>query len=301
MAEEKKKQKKTSRYSRGFWLRSAGVHLHQWLSFSPLFRYVPQAENVFWPGCALMNLGQPVLEPTLCLLQRAIPGIAPAALCCGKPGRSLHLSSAPRQHKRLLAALHQAGVRHIYVACPNCLAELERFAAAEGLTLQTIWEPLLQGLHSAEQEAAATGRSVADILGRTAIADRVPASVYIHDPCPLRRRPQEMENIRILLESLGIVCREPQHSRGESRCCGLIEMLAIRDPQLSKRLLRQRLAEFPRESTITAGCQSCLASFARAGYATAHPLELLFGRAPKRGWAQRLRYTRALHKGTMMP
>ena len=45
-----------------------GMAFQQWLSF--LLLRVPEAEAVFWPGCALMKLEPEILEKTMEVLRR---------------------------------------------------------------------------------------------------------------------------------------------------------------------------------------------------------------------------------------
>ena len=61
------------------------VWFHQAVSFPPALVRIPQAEAVFWPGCALMNLDGEILEKTLEILRRAEPEIQMACGCCGQP------------------------------------------------------------------------------------------------------------------------------------------------------------------------------------------------------------------------
>ena len=98
----------------------AGMALHQVLSFSPLLLRVPEAEAVFWPGCALLQLDAAVLEGTLAALARREPGIRLAAGCCGQPTACLFPEKAPKRQEKLRALLARRGVRRIYTACPNC-------------------------------------------------------------------------------------------------------------------------------------------------------------------------------------
>ena len=76
-----------------------GMAFHQGLGFSNALMKIPQAEAVFWPGCALLNLDGAILEQTLAVLRRAEPEIALACGCCGQPTVYLFPEKAERIKK----------------------------------------------------------------------------------------------------------------------------------------------------------------------------------------------------------
>lgn len=248
----------------------AGMALHQVLSFSPLLLRVPEAEAVFWPGCALLQLDAAVLEGTLAALARREPGIRLAAGCCGQPTACLFPEKAPKRQEKLRALLARRGVRRIYTACPNCTRELR---ALGGPAVEPVL-PLLAELLRGEASPARRERCV------------------WHDPCPTRDDPVQQAAARALLRWSGCDWTEPEHTGPRTRCCGNLGMLQTRDPQKSAAIRARRLAELPAERTVLSSCEGCLGAFRGAGRDTCHILELLFGRSRSRSWGNRLRNSR---------
>lgn len=252
-----------------------GARLHQSLSFSRLFTAIPQAPVLFWPGCSLMGLGYPILHKTLEVLQRSEPEIKLAAACCGKPSRSLDLHAYQKRRQWLLESLAKAGCRKIYTACPHCTEDLEALAADGNFMVATIWQPLREKLLASNLASP-------------------PPNLVLHDPCPLRQKPEVRAEVRQLLKAAGLTWEEPAHTGAETICCGQVEMLHVLNPAASEQLTQQRLKDFATDQTICSYCQSCLNRFAAHGYKTAHVLEVLFGQAPKKGWGTRYKFVRQI-------
>lgn len=263
--------KKTSLWTKDM----LGARLHQGLSFSCLFTHIPQAPVLFWPGCSLMGLGYPVLHKTLEVLARSEPEIKLAAACCGKPSRSLGLSAYKKRRAWLLQSLAETGCRTIYTACPHCTEDLEALAGEGNFTVKTIWRPLQENLQASDLASP-------------------PDQLILHDPCPLRQKPQVRAEVRELLSQAGINWQEPAHTGAKTICCGQVEMLHVLDPPASEKLTQQRLKDFTADQTICSYCQSCLNRFAAHGYHTAHVLETLFGVAPQKGWSTRFKLVRQI-------
>lgn len=249
---------------------SLGMACHQALSFAPPMMALSRREAVFWPGCALMQLDPAILLKTAEILRREEPELGLSACCCGQPTRYLLEGAYPARRERLAALLEQRGVRRVYAACPNCARQLEELVCVE---VRPVWSVL----------AGRVRRE--DIAGGT-------EAVTLHDPCPMRNQPVELAAVRSLLALAGADVTEPEHAGKNTVCCGNIQMLRARNPEKSGALRRGRVREFPPDRPVTSCCEGCLDAFRGEGLAAVHLLEVLFGRSGKRGWGNRLAFTR---------
>ena len=251
---------------------SLGMALHQSLSFASPMMALSRREAVFWPGCALMGLDPAILLRTAEILRRDEPELGLSACCCGQPSRYLLEKSFPARRDRLAGLLERQGVRRVYAACPNCAREL-----GELVEVRPIWSVL------------------ATQIRREDISGGIPA-VTIHDPCPMRNQPEELAAARDLLALAGAAITEPKHSGRRTVCCGNIQMLRARDPEMSRALRTGRIGEFSPDRPVASCCEGCLDTFRDEGLATVHLLEVLFGKSGGRGWGNRLAFTRLAQK-----
>ncbi len=245
-----------------------GMKLHQGLSFSSMMMEIPKAEALFWPGCALMNLDTEILEKALAVLRRGERDISLCTCCCGQPSVYLFPEQAQKRQQKLLSRLKQQGVKRIYTACPNCTVQLKKL----GLDVHSVW-PLLAELCRKEELQQVSG-----------------AYVW-HDPCVTKRDAQQQEAVRKLLSLSDCAYMEPEHTRGNSICCGNFHMTHSLRPEAAKKARLRRLAEFPQERIIVSSCEGCLNAFRSEGRECLHLLELLFGESKRRGWGNRIKTT----------
>ena len=246
-----------------------GMALQQGLSFSPLLLRIPEAEAVFWPGCALLKLDPAILQKTLEVLRREEPGLKLASGCCGLPSAVLFPNKFKKYRNTLLSALKEKGVCRIYTACPNCAVQLREL---EGMEIIPIWRPLARNLR--EKDLAVP-----------------PGQFILHDPCPLRNDPEQLAAVRVLAGLTGCDFTEPEQARHRTRCCGSAGMLRTTNPAKSAALRRRRLEELEEGRTILSPCEGCLDAFRTEGRDTCHLLELLFGRSGARSWGSHFRNT----------
>ena len=244
------------------------VLTHQAVSFNRVMVRIPQAEAVFWPGCALMTLEGHILDRTLAVLKRSEPDIQLACACCGNPSTCLFPQKAKVRKKKLLKLLSDRGVKRIYTACPNCTLQLRDF----GLEVRPIW-PVLAEYLTEEDMAAVSG------------------SYVWHDPCPTRQDAVQQEAVRKILALRSCDWMEPQCSGCKTICCGNRKMLHCTDPEKSARLRKARVAQFPENRIVASSCEGCLSAFRTEKRETAHLLEMLFGKSESRGWGNRMKNT----------
>ena len=251
-----------------------GMACHQAISFAPPMTALSRREAVFWPGCALMQLEAAILLKTAEVLRRAEPDLGLSACCCGQPSRYLLEGAYPARRERLAALLQKRGVRRVYAACPNCARQLGELGCVE---VRPVWSTLAAHIRREDLSGGA-------------------GAVTLHDPCPMRRQPEELTAVRSLLELAGADILEPEHARERTVCCGNVQMLRARDPEKSGALRRRRVAEFPPDRPVISCCEGCLDAFRGEGLATVHLLEVLFGRSGGRGWGNRLAFTAEVRK-----
>jgi len=250
------------------------MRLHQAVSFSRLFMRAPHGEAVFWPGCALMNLDPRILQKTLEILRRAEPDIAACSCCCGQPTRYLFPDKYEARKNKLHRFLSKQGVKRIYTACPNCFVQL---GGTGGVEVIPIWSVLAKHIRPD------------DICGAA-------GACVLHDPCPMRNEAEQQEAARALLAMAGAAVAEPSSARERTACCGNFHMMRARDPEKSAQMLDSRLSQFPADMPVTSYCEGCLDAFRSKGRDTVHLLEALFGRSEKRGWGNRIGFTRSIKR-----
>lgn len=249
-----------------------GIAWHQRLSFSPLLCRMEKAPALFWPGCALMTLDPAMVKKTYHLLQRQEPELGISSACCGQPSRFVFPEKLDRRRARLTKKLQQHQVQRIYTACPNCERELAQFC---DIPVKSIWPLLMAVIHTSD------------------VIDRSGETLAIHDPCPQRHRADIQEITRELMRLTGANLYEPPRSREKTLCCGNKGMQNVLNPERADVICRERLKDFPPDLPICACCQGCLGSFAAQGHPTLHLLEVLFGACEKKGWGNRIRFSRS--------
>jgi len=74
------------------------IKTHQILSFSSIFAELSLGANIFWPGCAILSMGEDIVMKTYELLKTQIPDLKLSTMCCGKP--SLHINSGEPYERR---------------------------------------------------------------------------------------------------------------------------------------------------------------------------------------------------------
>ena len=247
----------------------SGMACHQALSFSAMLMRVPEAEAIFWPGCALMNLDPVILQKALTVLRRAEPELGLATGCCGQPTVYLFPDKADSRRERLVSLLKQRGVKRIYTACPNCTLQLREL---DGFEIIPIWPVLAEYIRPKDLK-------------------RSEGAFVWHDPCPTKTDAAQQAAARQILEFSGCDWTEPKHTGARTLCCGNFHMMEFSAPENQEKMRARRLAELPEDRTILSSCEGCLSAFRSGGRKTCHLLELLFGRSKYRSWGNRIKTT----------
>lgn len=199
----------------------------------------------------------------------------PAQGCCG----ALHLHSGEREAARRLA-------RRLIDSFPSDLDAIIINAAGCGSTVKEYGHLLAGDPQYAERAMhfAARARDISewlDSMGLRTPAGRLPLRVTYQDACHLRHAQGLHEQPRRLLRAIpGIDLIEME---GAADCCGSAGIYNITQPELSMRLLAQKMDRVAATGAqvVAAGNPGCIIQIA-AGLrarglrmAVAHPVELL--------------------------
>ncbi len=206
---------------------------------------------------------------------------APAAGCCGAV--SHHLSAGEEALAFVKNNIDawwpfvEQGVEAIVITASGCGAMVKEY----GLLLQH--DPAYAGKAKRISELA---RDIAEIVAGedlSALSLRAAdQSIAFHNPCSLQHGQQLPDVVEDILVRAGFRLTRVRDSH---LCCGSAGTYSLLQPELSQRLLENKLAALQAEkagviATANIGCQMHLAS--RADVPVVHWLELLVNRLPAR-------------------
>ena len=254
------------------------IGIQQKLSFSRLFGRICQADQSaigFFPGCSMSEYDVDLTLTVYRYLQELFPGIALVTLCCAEPSRTLSTEKYQQYTSLLKKRLDKSGIKQLIICCPNCQ---KNFTALTGVEIIPLWEILAHNLPRQEH-----------------CYQEYP-SFMLHDPCPCRHDTKTQDNIRSILDQLSFPYQEYQQTRNKTICCGKKDMLMVRDPQASQRILSNSINRSDNKHIISY-CFSCITSFRSIGCTAIHILEAIFTtndgrdnakRSLTRAWLNRL-------------
>ncbi len=108
-------------------------------------------------------------------------------------------------------------------------------------------------------------------------------NIAIHDSCPFRYYPKELDIIRKIFTSNGINPIEFDYNREHTMCCGAGGGVAYANSELSAKMSEDILAEAKQKGAdvLVAYCSSCINQFSAAsekyGIKLYHMLDLITG------------------------
>ncbi|MGL5314490.1 MAG: heterodisulfide reductase-related iron-sulfur binding cluster, partial [Peptostreptococcaceae bacterium] len=100
-------------------------------------------------------------------------------------------------------------------------------------------------------------------------------SFTLHDPCPMRSETKVHNDVREILNSLGLKIEEFEKNRKNSECCGSGGMVRVTKPNISY-VQTFRRANNAKTDTVISYCESCCESMLIANKKTLHILDFLF-------------------------
>lgn len=250
-----------------------GVKWNQLLAFLPLMMKTSVSESVFFPGCAFMKLDKKIIDGTHNLLKKYDKKIGLSTCCCAKPSKVLGEEYYNKKVNLLVKQLKEAKVRKVYVACPNCNINLREISEKYDLNLEVI--PIYD--------------IICKLVNKNEKYYLVDEEISIHDPCRMREYPETIENVRLILDTIGQKYCEPKHSKRNTSCCGNINMIHVINPEKSKIIRDIRFKDFIGK-TVLSYCNGCLYSVSKTGLKGIHICELLFGKSNKNSAINRIKY-----------
>lgn len=244
------------------------IKTHQFFSFNKIFAILQKGENVFWPGCAILSMGENITISTYELLKEQIPDLKMGTLCCGNP--SLHIDGGlpyEKKKKYINEELRKAGVKRIYTLCPNCQNTLYDNCHCEIISAWVILDKAIP-------------KELYDFYkGR---------KLSLHDPCPVRAHLENPRAVRNILIKLGIDILEFENNKERTLCCGKKNMIMELDPEKGKKIFQVRANQAPSKSIVTY-CASCADTFKSSGFEGIHILELLWQTETNKSWSNRFK------------
>lgn len=234
-----------------------------------------QTRLLFFPGCQLTASNPGLVERVYDWLLAQRPDTGLHLACCGAP--ALWAGQVERYEQTLTElrrAWKETGSPEVAAACPTCLQTLRE--ALPDARIRSFW----------------------NLLGDMDLpAPRQPdnAPLAVHDPCGSRQDQVLHDDVRDLLQRLGIPLKEPELTRELTECCGYGGLLCEVDPALGDEVARRRADSMDQD--FVTYCAMCRDRLARTGKPAAHVLDLLFppqepadvppGERPAPGYSER--------------
>lgn len=255
--------------------KEIAVKSHQLLSFNGIFSTTGKGKDVFWPGCAVLAMGEEITNKTYDLLKTSVPGLTYSTSCCGKPSRYINGGKDFKKRKELLERTFQEkGTKNIYTLCPNCFITLGEFSQVK---VQSAWRLIDEYFPESSR----------GILEGTAFS--------LHDPCPIVKDIEAAEYARSILRKMGIQVMEFKNNRENTMCCGKKNMLMALEPEKGMKMFQQRALQAPTKNIVTY-CASCRDTFKQNSFASYHILELLFQAEGYSSWMNRYRAVKSMKR-----
>lgn len=238
------------------------VKFHQINSFSSLFSKTflnKNTKRLFLPGCSLSSYSSDLVLKTFKYLQGNIEDIALVFQCCGKPTLSMgDVDTFKKYYSKLEKIFNNEDIEEIIVACPNCFSTIK--SNSKNIKVTSIWETIREyGIPE-------------NLINHYKDLDK---SFSLHDPCPIRYEYQIHDDVRYILNSLGVKILEFDKNRENSECCGSGGMVRITNISISENQSNKRANEAKTDNVISY-CQSCCESMIIANKPTLHILDLIF-------------------------
>lgn len=250
------------------------IKFHQMNSFSPVFssrsvktsNRVNVSKNVkidgkriFLPGCSLSSYSPKLIEDTFEYLKENLNNISLEIKCCGKPTKSMgDIEKFNFYYSDLEKLFEEENITEVIVACANCFDTIKNHSKNIKVTL--LWEIINE---------YGVPKHLLDYYSD------LKTTFTLHDPCPMRSEYKVHDDVRKILEDLGIRIIEFDLNRENSQCCGSGGMVRVTNPNVSNKQTNKRAKDAKAEVVITY-CQSCCESMMIGNKKTLHILDLMF-------------------------
>jgi len=222
-----------------------------------LVRHAPgtgASEYVYFPGCQLTASDPNGVEAAYADLRKRIGNVGLMLQCCSVPAEWAGLQDVMAENVDALKREWQSlGAPKIIAACPTCLKALrDTLPEAE---IISYW-------------------SVLQVLGLPGGALATTRIMAVNDPCAARHDVMLREDVRSLLDKLGVEATEPEYTGERTQCCGYGGLLSNANPELGHAVVEVR-ASGAADDFVTY-CIMCRDMLAKTGKRTIHIHDLLF-------------------------
>lgn len=238
------------------------VKFHQQNSFSSVFSYSSikkDHKTVFMPGCSLASYSDKIVVDTFKYLKNQIEDISIIYECCAKPTMIMgDTEKFKKYYSKLEEVLSSNDIDEVIVACPNCYKVVKE--NSPDVKVRYIWSIINESGLPIELEGY-----YANLEQR----------FTLHDPCPTRYNCDVHDDVREILNSLGLKIDEFKNNRENTECCGSGGMTRVTSNEISIEQTKKR-AEETENDTVISYCESCCESMMLAGKSTLHVLDFMF-------------------------
>lgn len=240
------------------------VKYHQQNSFSSVFTYgvVKRGHRtVFMPGCSLSSYNENIVVDTFKYLKKHIKGISIIYECCAKPTMIMgDMDKFKKYYSKLDDIFTSNSIETVVVACPNCYKVIKE--QSPNVNVIFIWEIFREfGLPKSLEG------HYSDLEER----------FTLHDPCPTRYNAKLHDDVRYILDVMGLKVDEFENNRENTECCGSGGMTRVTSNEISVGQTKRR-AEQTKNETVISYCESCCESMILAGKSTLHILDFMFNK-----------------------
>lgn len=212
------------------------------------------SEYVFFPGCQLTASDPDGVERAYADLRARVGDVGLLLHCCGAPAHWSGREDLVTETTTSIAQKWESlGRPKIIASCPSCLESLRR---------------------QIPQAEVASHWSVLRALGLPKGSGSSESPLAINTPCAARHDTIMQEDIRVLLDWLGVDAVEPEMTGETTECCGYGGLLAEANPPLAKKVAQRRAAAA--DEDFVTYCVMCRDQMARVNKRAVHIYDLLY-------------------------
>lgn len=236
------------------------VKSHQKISFSNLTKNkIKNTKKVFIPGCSLSSYNNKIIKNTLDYLKKTEGETIELLIrCCGKPSKDIgDIDRYKDNLNNINKELKDNNIEEVIVACANCYNTFKY--GLKDVKVSSLWNILWnRGLDDNLKDRYKDFKSVA-----------------LHDPCPMKKEKNIQDDVRSLLNFIGLNVIEFKENRENAACCGAGGMVLVTNNKLFLKQSKERANEVECD-TIVSYCASCVNNLKTDNKNTLHILDFLF-------------------------
>jgi len=222
-----------------------------------------QFDYVFFPGCALSTFAPEETKETYDLLNSRLGNVGLFSRCCSRPLEELGLVEGFSENTSFLRSdLDKMGSPEIITSCPLCFYTLKR--SLVGYQIHSVYE----------------------LLKEHPFRLKVPGKVAIHDSCPFRYYPDQLDAVREMFHFNNVHLVELEFNKVKTVCCGAGGGIALASPDVSKGFSVLVINDVKERGAMVLAtyCEMCALTMAptasKHGVKLIHVLDLITGREP---------------------